>query len=363
MIKRAINFKKKYGNNLTQSIMTGIENSLVFLINKEPTRSPLSIGWILTYRCNSKCSYCTSWRIGMENKTPELTTNEAIDIIKQMGKLKVWMLSFTGGEPLLRKDLFELIKESKKNKIGTNMNTNGYFLEKYADKIIDSGLDTMTVSVESNSAEVHDKVRNCKNSFEKLKSGIIKIQKIKKQKKLSKPVIIVRANISKRNYKDLDKYYEYWKDLADEVWFQPIHEGGAESIFHIQKKDIDFTETDKKEYKKYMQSFFKKYPEFNKGYYKEFYNFFFNKEKMKRKYRCFAGYYILTLDPYGEVYPCAELITKFGNLKNESLINIIRGKKAKKFKEILKNRKNKCFCWYNCTGPINYPLNKVFKIK
>jgi len=360
MIKRFNNFKRKYGGNLFQSILTFIDNSLVFVFNKEAKRSPLSVGWILTYKCNSKCSYCTSWKRGLEDKTQELTTEEAKDAIRQMGKLKVWMLSFTGGEPLLRKDIFDLIKEAKKNKIGTNINTNASLLDNYAEAIIDSGLDTITISVESYDSKIHNEIRNFENSFELLEKGLKKLNQLREKTRSKKPYIMVRANVNKKNYKDLEKYFEYWKDLSDEVVIQPIHEGGDNSIFHIQKQGIDFNEEDKKDYKNHMKKLFKKYPFLNKGYYKEFYNFFFNRKEMAKKYRCFAGYFILVLDPYGDVYPCAELRTKFGNIKENSLIDIINNEKSKSFKRILKNKENKCFCWYNCTGPINYPLTKIF---
>lgn len=171
---------------------------------------------------------------------------------------------------------------------------------------------------------------------------------------------MVRANVSRRNYKELEKYFEYWKDLADEVAIQPIHQGGANSIFHIQEQNIDFKEQDRQEYRKYMNELFKNHPFLNKTYYKEFYNFFFNRRQMAKKYRCFAGYFILILDPYGDVYPCAELCSRFGNVKEDSLVNIINNKKSNLFKRLVKNKRNKCFCWYNCTGPINCPLTKIF---
>lgn len=363
MIKRALTFKKKYGGNLFQSALTFMDNSLVFLFNKKAARSPISVGWIITYKCNSRCNYCTSWK--RENKEPELTTEQAKDLIRQMGRLKVWMLSFTGGEPLLRKDVFELIKEAKRQRIGTNINTNGFFLENFAEDVIESKLDTITVSIESHDPKIHNEIRNCKESFERLERGIKKIRYLRENTKSKKPYIIARPNVSKKNYKNLEKYFEYWNNLADEVVIQPIHEGGADSIFHVQDKEINFKEEDREDYKKYMEKLSKKYPLLNKGYYKEFYNFFFNQKEMAKTYRCFAGYFILALDPYGNVYPCAEFCSKFGNIlgniKENSLIDVINNKKSNSFKKILKDRKNKCFCWYNCTGPINYPLTKLFK--
>ena len=361
MLKKVIDFRRKYGGNLIQSSFTLLDNLLVFILNRNVKRAPAYVGWDVTFRCNSRCSYCLSWKLGLENKEKELTTQESLDVIRQLGKLKTWMLSFTGGEPLLRKDIFLLIKEAKKRRIGTNLNTNGFFLEEKAEEIIDSGLDTLTVSVESHDPEVHDSIRNCKNSFNRLEKGIKKLNKLRKEKKTHKPFIMIRANVSKANYKELEKYFEYWKDKVDDIKLQPIHEGTANNFLHVQKDGILFQGDEEKEYLKYMRRLYKKYPSINTGYHNEFYNFFFNKKEMEKKYRCFALYTILTLDPYGNVYPCTEFISKLGNLRKESLIRILNNKKSRNFRKMLKKKQNKCFCWYNCTGPINHALGKFLK--
>jgi len=356
-----VRFYKKYGSNLFQSVLTGIDNSLVFIFDKKPKRAPLYVGWLVTHKCNSKCGYCTSWEIGKSNKKSELSTEESLDLVRELGILKTWMLSFTGGEPLLKKNIYELVVEAKKYNIGTNINTNGFLLEKYAEKIIDSGLDTLTVSIESHDPVVHDTVRVCEDSFRRAEQGIKKIISERKKRDTTKPYIMVRANISKRNYEELDKFFEYWHDLVDEVVLQPIHDGASESIFQIKTDEINFQDMDKFNYKKHMGRLFKKYPNLNSKYYQEFYNFFFNNEKMRNKYRCFSSYFSATIDPYGNVLSCPEHLVKLGNIKTTPLLDILNNEKSKKFKNELKQHENTCFCWYNCTGPINQPLTKLFK--
>jgi len=354
-------FYYKYGKNIFRGVLTGIDNLAVFGFNKNAKRAPLFVAWNVTYKCNSRCSYCTAWKLGLDKTKKELNTEEAIKVIRQLGKMKTWVLSFTGGEPLLREDIFVLIKEAKKQGLTTNINTNGFFLEKFAEQIIKSQVDTITVSVESHDAKIHDELRNCKNSFMKLQEGIKKLKELKKKYNSKKPVIMIRANVSKKNYKEPGRYFDFWVDKVDDIMLQPIHEGSAESFLHIQKKGIQFEEKDKKEYKEYMNKLFKKYSGIDSEYYREFYSFFFNTRQMAKKYRCFAAYFMMQIDPYGNVYPCAELHSKLGNLKETPLKNILNNQKIKEFRKLLKNRKNKCFCWYNCTGPINLPLSKLLK--
>ena len=85
-------------------------------------KSPLSVCWQITTKCNLNCKYCLS----SSNRYGDygLSTQEAKKIIKQLGQLGVNRLDFTGGEPLLRKDLKELIGYSKENNINTIVTTN-----------------------------------------------------------------------------------------------------------------------------------------------------------------------------------------------------------------------------------------------
>ena len=91
MIKEINEYRKKYGNDILRGFLNGLNNILVFCFNKKVKRTPLYVGWDVTFRCNSRCSYCTSWKLGLEKKEKELTTEEAVDIIRQLGELKTWI--------------------------------------------------------------------------------------------------------------------------------------------------------------------------------------------------------------------------------------------------------------------------------
>ncbi|MCX8176354.1 MAG: radical SAM protein [Candidatus Bathyarchaeota archaeon] len=81
-----------------------------------------SIIWLVTGKCNFSCRYCYASRFrGLK----ELDTVECLRIIKEAGKLKVNHISFTGGEPLLRKNIFSLIEEARKSNIYVTLVTNG----------------------------------------------------------------------------------------------------------------------------------------------------------------------------------------------------------------------------------------------
>ena len=85
-------------------------------------RNPLSVCWQITTNCNLNCKYCLS-NSGIKGKYG-LETKDAITIINQLGKAGINRLDFTGGEPLLRKDLEKLIQCAKYNHINTIVTTN-----------------------------------------------------------------------------------------------------------------------------------------------------------------------------------------------------------------------------------------------
>ena len=111
-------------------------------------------------KCNFRCPYCMPKEIFGERyqflKNNELLTFEEIyEITKIFSKIGVEKLRITGGEPLLRKDLAKLISKLKSiNEIKEiALTTNGFLLKKFAQPLKDSGLDRLTVSLDSLNSE------------------------------------------------------------------------------------------------------------------------------------------------------------------------------------------------------------------
>jgi len=84
-------------------------------------RFPLAVGWNITYRCNLQCKYCGWW----ENRASELNTKDIIGLIKELAFLGTKFISFSGGEPLLREDLGDIIDFCKMKGIYVSINSNG----------------------------------------------------------------------------------------------------------------------------------------------------------------------------------------------------------------------------------------------
>lgn len=170
-IMSLLNYWRFTGNfllNMTSS-MLGTKNTV----------RPLNAQIELTLKCNAKCQFCSIWTKDYQSslKDREMTTDEVKKIIDDLNRLKITLLSFTGGEPTLRKDLGELIDHAAKYGMMTGIATNGYLLEKLVKDGTLKNLETCMVSLDFPTAELHDKYRGIK-VFDRAIKGIQAARKI-----------------------------------------------------------------------------------------------------------------------------------------------------------------------------------------
>lgn len=135
---------------------------------KEP---PLrQVYYAITDGCNLRCPYCYA---SSEKCLPgELTTDEAIDLVSQSADIGAETIIFTGGEPMLRKDLFTVVEHAKSLGLRANMVTNATLIrnQQIAERIAEL-FTTVTVSVDGATAETHDRTRG-RGSFEKTRRAL-----------------------------------------------------------------------------------------------------------------------------------------------------------------------------------------------
>jgi MoaA/NifB/PqqE/SkfB family radical SAM enzyme len=156
---------------------------------------PLDIICEISYLCNLECPTCFRWTSKPDEH--ELTAAQWKIVLT---KLKAWLgtfnLTFTGGEPFLRKDILEIFKFASKNGIVTQVVSNGSFIDKeLAKRIIASGLDGLTLSLNSMIREVHNKTRGTSGAFDEVMSAIDTLQD-RKGMRLSLSTTIVKDGVS-----------------------------------------------------------------------------------------------------------------------------------------------------------------------
>ena len=138
--------------------------------------SPLAMTFAVTYRCMAKCVHCSAGK-HFKAGEKELSTEEAKKLIDDSQKLGVTIIAFTGGEPLIREDLFELISYVNQKKAMPIMFTNGLLLtDENVQKLVDAGLYSIFVSIDSPFPKEHNNLRGVPGIFEAAISGIQKLK-------------------------------------------------------------------------------------------------------------------------------------------------------------------------------------------
>lgn len=181
-----------------------ITKFIKLMISKSKT--PYAVSWVLTYRCNLRCRYCGVH----QNISEELNTEEIISIIDILAKLGTCFVSFTGGEPLLRDDIGDIITYASKKSIYVSLNSNGILIPKKISIIKD--VDRINLSFDG-SENIHDSIRG-KFSQKKVFAAI-------KQAQLNKINVSLTTVLTKLNINVLDYILRMAKELNVNIMFQP----------------------------------------------------------------------------------------------------------------------------------------------
>jgi len=135
---------------------------------------PFNIVWNFTYQCNLKCKHC--YENAGYRKRQELSTDEAklmLDTLSKVVGIGLPALSFSGGEPLARKDFFELAAYAAKRIGYISIASNGTLITRdNAKRIRDAGVDYVEISVDGTTPEVHDEFRGIPGAFRRTMKGI-----------------------------------------------------------------------------------------------------------------------------------------------------------------------------------------------
>lgn len=151
------------------------EQAAVAAAETEAVTPPLWLLAELTYRCPLHCVFCYNPLDYAANRN-ELTTAQWVDVMQQARKLGAAQLGFSGGEPLLREDLEELIGEARRLGYYTNLITSGIGLtEQRIARMKELGLDHIQLSFQDSTKEMNDFLSSTK-TFE-LKSRVAKLIK------------------------------------------------------------------------------------------------------------------------------------------------------------------------------------------
>lgn len=275
------------------------------------THSPLILTHRVTSLCNCKCDTCDLWKKSSEYKD-DLSKEKIFEMLKDAKTAGMIGYSVWGGEPLLRKDLPEILQFAKKLKFMTMVITNGFFL-KERHKEISPFTDFLAVSIDAND-DLHDRMRGRKGVRKRAIEGI-------KLCKNSKMKIIINSVISKLNVDRIEDLLDLSKELDVLHTFEPMD---INEDYFKPNQQLRLSKEER-------QTVFSKIIKFKKAGYRignstqYLHNFSYQKE-----YTCHSPKISITVDAHGTISSCVN--TVWGNITN------------RRFKEIFESQEFKEFC-------------------
>ena len=305
------------------------------------THSPFRLVHDVTYKCNCKCIICERWKKSHLSKN-ELTTDEIFKMLEDAKKAGIVLYVVEGGEPLLRKDISNVLRYAKNLGFYTILVTNGFYLKEKHDEI-SPFIDFLVVSIDSHD-EVHDKMRGLKGLLKKAVEGI----KLYQSDGIRVSINSVLCKTNKDKVEGLAKLSE---KLEAPITFQPmdIYRGYNE---HLR---LDRSE---------LQTVFSKIIELKKAGYMIANSFSYLEHIANdRKYVCHAPKCFVYVEPDGNIVSCCDIIDKvWGNVRDTSFKDVFR---TQEFKEFCKKVENCNECSVNAVVEISlaYSLQPKYVIE
>jgi len=325
--EREISFKKLF--NLSKSILSlKIKNprlnSYPSIVMIEPTNF-----------CNLNCPLCPTGNKSLKRTKGYMPPENFKRIIDELGDYLLNITLWNYGEPLLHKDIYEMISYAKKKRIFIRLSTNGHFFDKKDNvkKLISSRLDNLIICLDGASQETLSKYRVGAN-FEQIINGIKSVVEEKKKLRSNLPIIELQFIVMKHNEHEVDKL----KQIAKEI--------GVDKLT-LKTATLEI-ETSKKELKK-MKNFLPSKEEYSR--YKSVEAKLERKNIIKNK--CTRLWVSSVINWNGDVVPCcydADGNFTFGNMFETSFKEVWNSSKYIAFRrKILLNKTNIPMC-SNCPG-------------
>ena len=292
-------------------------------------RMPVLLSWALTYRCNQRCLYC-QWP---ELRVEEVSTDEAKTIIKKLVCLKTRRINLTGGEPLLREDVFERIDEMKKGGIFVCLNSNGVLVPDNIKRL--KAVNLLNLSFEGHQ-DIHDAIRG-EGAYKAVMAAIDAAKKAGINVKLT-------ATVNRYNAAGLDDLIKAAYELGVKITFQLVEDFTLGTMAENPLK----ISTD--EAKKALSAIilYKRQPKYRSTITNSFMMLrYLLSDGEDNGLECASGNIVFRITPDGKLFPCAG--ATFRDLAVSSCYAELKGRSIGQIKAKINSfdyskAKCKCYC-------------------
>jgi MoaA/NifB/PqqE/SkfB family radical SAM enzyme len=215
-LHKGVNWYERLHQNSTLSVGS-------FLGNRKPSK-PLTLLLMINRGCNLRCSFCDLW-----SGNKRLSLKELHPILLDAVSIGTKVLVITGGEPFLHPELFDIVRYAKTLGLSVNITTNGTLVEKNWDKLVHSGVDSVSFSIDG-LLETHEKIRGKKGCFDQTVSAIKRVQN---ETKIDTSIYFVATNA---NVHELIPVYKLSKELDARFDFWPVNDAPEMAINTVEEQ-------------------------------------------------------------------------------------------------------------------------------
>lgn len=285
---------------------------------------PKWIAWEATQRCNLKCVHCRC-SSDMESAVGDFTTEEAYKLIDDICEVSTPVMVLSGGEPLMREDIFDIAQYGTDKGLRMCMATNGTLItDEVCAKMKETGIKMVSLSLDGSTAEIHDDFRQSEGAF----AGTINGAETLKRNGIK---FLINSSFTKRNQQDIGNCQRLAKQLGATAWymFMIVPTGRGEEIMNelVSKEDYEeilkwHYEMEKNEDELLVRPtcaphYYRIVPQMAKA----------EGSKFKRRSLtfstgggkgCIAGQTICLIDCFGNLKPCSYFLSDVGNVKQTS---------------------------------------------
>lgn len=311
---------------------------------------PKWIAWEVTRRCNLSCVHCRS-ASGMNSFDTAFNTAEAKKLIDDIASFSTPVIVLSGGEPLLRQDLFEIASYGSDKGLRMCIATNGSLVtDEICEKMKAARIKMVSMSLDGSNATTHDNFRGQPGAFEGVKRAAALFNKHGIE-------FLINSSFTKRNQKEIPDVMKVAKGLGAKAWymFMIVPTGRGEEIMSelISKEDYEdllkwHYETEKNETDMLMRPtcaphYYRIVPQMNKLAEEE--------DKLERRTLkfstggskgCLAGQVICLITAEGDVFPCSYFPHSAGNVKQTPFKDIWEKSQLLEDLRDFKKYKGKC---------------------
>ena len=200
---------------------------------KASERHPIVV-WNITRACNLKCVHCYN-DSGAGKSFNDVTTEKAKAVLDDLAGFGVPSVLFSGGEPLMRPDLFDLIKYAGRKGLRTVISTNGTLITSdIAKKIKDCEVSYVGISLDG-IGQINDKFRGVKGAFDKAVKGIKNCMALGIR-------VGLRLTLTKRNVQDIENLFDFFvAEKIERACFYHLVPSGRGS--EIASEDLTYSQS------------------------------------------------------------------------------------------------------------------------